>query len=253
MLRVHGGPGARDYAKFDYERFWLTSRAIAVISANYRGSRGFGKKYMTLDAMQWADGIPKDVSASLAYVLDTFPIDRHRVAGMGTSFGGYMTLHLAASGTPLRCLVVDSASTDIVKFADRRFKAYGNGSDILQRVGDSRIPEQLAAMQAMSPSSHVAQLASLPVLHFHGGRDDITFKDDNDGFVAAMLKANPRYTHVEMPSERHGLLGAHAQYREISEAFLGQCLGVGTEATGDEARKAWTPYRISGNTGFLKP
>ena len=208
---------------------------------------------MALDAKQWADGIPQDVSAGLAHVLDNFPIDRSRVAAMGTSFGGYLMLHMAASGAPLRCVVADSASTDIVKFADRRFKAYGELSDILKRVGDSRIAHEKAAMSAMSPSSHVPELAKLPVLHFHGGRDDITFKEDSDDFVLAMLKANRAYTHVEMPNEGHGLLGARAQYREITEAFLGKCLGVATEPASDAARKAWMAYRITGDVDFLNP
>ena len=253
VLKIHGGPGERDYAKFDYERFWLTSRGIAVISVNYRGSRGFGKKFMALDAMQWDDGIPKDVRASLAHVLDAFPIDRTRIAAMGSSFSGYLMLNMAASGTPFRCAVIDSASTDIVKFAERRFRTYGESSDILKRVGDARIAQQKAAMLAMSPSSHVPELAKLPVLHFHGGRDDTTVKDDSDEFVAEMLAANRNYTFVEMPDEGHGLLGARAQYREIAEAFLGQCLGVATEPVSVQSRAAWSAYRISGNLEFLKP
>ncbi|UUZ47071.1 S9 family peptidase [Massilia sp. B-10] len=41
--------------------------------------------------------IPRDVNVGLAYALANFPLDPDRVAGMGTSFGGYLTMHLAAA------------------------------------------------------------------------------------------------------------------------------------------------------------
>jgi len=252
VLMAHGGPGVRDYAAFNANRFWLTSRGIAVVSVNYRGSEGFGTKFMKMDARQWAGDIPKDVNAGLEHALANFPLDRGRIAGMGTSFSGYLTLHLAATGTPLRCVVVDSASTDIVKFADRMFGKYGEGSDLLQRIGDSRIAADKEAMTRMSPSAQIDKLKSIPVLQFHGERDDITHPEDTRQFSSDMLAANPRYTFVGMPEAGHGLFPGRAQYYALSEAFLGKCLGVDVQPiTPDEAAPLPT-YQIMGERSFMR-
>lgn len=253
VLLVHGGPAQRDFAAFDAQRFWLTSRGIAVISVNYRGSSGFGERFLQMDARQWAGDIPRDVNAGLAYALAHFPLDPNRVAGMGTSFGGYLTMHLAATGTPLRCAVVDSASMDIPKFGDRLFKKYGEGSDILQRVGDTRVAAEKEAMIRMSPSSHVDTLKSIPVLHLHGGRDDITYLDDNQQFANEMLAANPRYTFVVMPETGHGLYPGRTQFYALSEAFLGKCLGVPVQPISAQEAAPFSGYRIEGDRSFMQP
>jgi acetyl esterase/lipase len=252
VLMVHGGPSARDVTEFNWNRFWLTSRGIAVIDVNYRGSSGFGARLMKMDERQWAGDIPKDVNAGLKYALAHFPLDANRIAGMGTSFGGYLTLHLAATGTPLRCAVIDSASTDIVKFGDRLFSKYGEGSDILQRVGDTRIPADKAAMTAMSPSSNIGSLKSLPILHLHGDRDDITYADDNRQFASDILAANPRYTFVGMPDAGHGLFPGRDQYYALSEAFLGKCLGVTVQAVTEKEAAPFSSYRILGDRSFMQ-
>jgi dipeptidyl aminopeptidase/acylaminoacyl peptidase len=253
VLMVHGGPSMRDFAAFNWNRFWLTSRGIAVIDVNFRGSAGFGARFTAMDERQWAGAIPKDVNAGLKHALAHFPIDGHRVAAMGTSFGGYLTLHLAATGTPLRCAVVDSASADIVKFGERQFSKYKEGSDILQRVGDTRNPADREAMTRMSASSNIDQLKSIPILHLHGDRDDITHQADSQQFTTDMLAANPRYTFVGMPDAGHGLFPGRDQYYALSEAFLGKCLGVAVQPITAQEAAPFSGYRILGDRSFMQP
>lgn len=133
---------------------------------------------------------------------------------------------------------------DIVKFGDRLFKKYGEGSDILQRVGDTRVTADKEAMIRMSPSSHIDALKAIPVLHLHGGRDDITYLDDNRQFADDMLAANPRYTFVEMPESGHGLYPARMPFYALSEAFLGKCLGVAVQPVTPQEAAPFADYRI---------
>src|SRR5262249_2271227 len=46
VLMVHGGPWARDGWGFSAPAQWLANRGYAVLSVNYRGSTGFGKKFV---------------------------------------------------------------------------------------------------------------------------------------------------------------------------------------------------------------
>jgi len=68
VLNVHGGPWAQDTFGYNSEAQWLANRGYAVLQVNYRGSTGFGKKFVEaanrefggkmhddlIDAVQWA-------------------------------------------------------------------------------------------------------------------------------------------------------------------------------------------------------
>ena len=47
VLFVHGGPWARDSYGYNSWHQWLANRGYAVLSVNYRGSTGFGKKFIS--------------------------------------------------------------------------------------------------------------------------------------------------------------------------------------------------------------
>src|SRR5262249_31376267 len=46
VLDVHGGPWARDTWGFNPESQWFANRGYATLQVNYRGSTGFGKKFL---------------------------------------------------------------------------------------------------------------------------------------------------------------------------------------------------------------
>jgi dipeptidyl aminopeptidase/acylaminoacyl peptidase len=56
VLNVHGGPWARDGWGFNPEAQWLANRGYAVLQVNFRGSRGFGKKFLNAGNVQWGVG-----------------------------------------------------------------------------------------------------------------------------------------------------------------------------------------------------
>ncbi|MES2297223.1 MAG: prolyl oligopeptidase family serine peptidase [Pseudomonadota bacterium] len=251
VLKIHGGPGIRDSGAFDADRFWLTSRGIAVITINFRGSRGFGKRYEALDVHQWAEGIPRDVNDGLAYALRNFPIDSHRIALMGSSFGAYLALNFMAEPARFQCALVDSVSTDMLKFAEERLRLGGATSDILTRVGDARVPKERDLLRSMSALARLPALQSKAILHFQGGQDTLARPLDNQEFVAAMLAKDPAYSHVLMPAEGHGLLGARAQYYALAEQFLGHCLGVPSEPLSPAEREQIATLAHSGDASFM--
>jgi dipeptidyl aminopeptidase/acylaminoacyl peptidase len=252
VLKLHGGPSLRDYGDVDPERLWLLNRGIAVATINYRGSRGYGKLFESLDKRQWTSGIPRDVLDGLEHVLKNFPLNRMRVAVMGTSFSAYLALKLAYDHPQFKCALIDSATTDLAAFVEDGVRNHGERSDLIERVGDVRLPQTRADLLAISPVSHIEQLKKLTLLQLQGGRDKTTPATLNQAFVENMLATNPDFTYVLMEGEGHGLTGARADYYAMAEQFLGKCLDVSVEKLDVAARTRLLDLNIRGNKAVFE-
>ena len=53
VLFVHGGPWARDGWGYNSDAQWFANRGYAVLQPNYRGSTGYGKKFLNAAIRQW--------------------------------------------------------------------------------------------------------------------------------------------------------------------------------------------------------
>ncbi|MEM6734101.1 MAG: prolyl oligopeptidase family serine peptidase, partial [Myxococcota bacterium] len=61
LLWVHGGPWARNNAGYSGVHQWLANRGYAVLSVNYRGSTGFGKKFTNAAVREFAGKMHDDL------------------------------------------------------------------------------------------------------------------------------------------------------------------------------------------------
>jgi dipeptidyl aminopeptidase/acylaminoacyl peptidase len=62
VLLVHGGPYGRDRWGFHGEHQLLANRGYAVLSVNYRGSEGFGKRFIEAADREWGGKVVDDVA-----------------------------------------------------------------------------------------------------------------------------------------------------------------------------------------------
>ena len=72
-----------------------------VIRPNVRGSTGYGKAFEDLNNLDWGGGDLRDLVAAADYIVASGLVARSRVAVMGGSYGGYLTL-AALAFTPER-------------------------------------------------------------------------------------------------------------------------------------------------------
>ena len=61
VLLVHGGPQARDYWGLNQVHQLLANRGYHVLSVNYRGSTGFGKRHLLAGEGQWYAAMQDDL------------------------------------------------------------------------------------------------------------------------------------------------------------------------------------------------
>src|SRR5436305_2565650 len=92
VLFVHGGPWARDDWGYNGYHQWLANRGYAVLAVNYRGSTGFGKKFLNAGNKEWAGKMHDDLIDAVDWAVKEGIADPKKVAIMGGSYGGYATL-----------------------------------------------------------------------------------------------------------------------------------------------------------------
>ena len=240
VLAVHGGPWAREHAQFDPWAQFLASAGLFVIQVNYRGSRGFGKRFRDAGDRQWALAMQDDLVDALRCPDVAGVVDRERVAAIGHGYGGYAALMLATqSEVPVSCVVSGSAPTDLPDYV-ASLLSLGSpaGAEHAARIGDP--VEDRDKLIATSPVRRAIDIR-IPVLLFHGRKDGRVPVQHAEAFAAELDRIGHRYELTIYPDEGHWLarpqniVDCRAQCLE----FLLTNLGVGGETEpADDASRA---------------
>lgn len=94
IVQIHGGPtSATPYAlqHRSYGRSTFTANGWALLSPNYRGSTGYGDKFLTDLVGQEHVIEVNDIMAGVDHLIDEGIVDGDKMAVMGWSNGGYLT------------------------------------------------------------------------------------------------------------------------------------------------------------------
>jgi dipeptidyl aminopeptidase/acylaminoacyl peptidase len=104
VIAIHGGPEPPFRPGWDpFIQFLVNELGMAVIAPTLRGASGYGKSFAALDGGGLHEEAVRDLGSLLVWIGAQPAFDRERVAVMGTSYGGYMTLQaLIAYGERLR-------------------------------------------------------------------------------------------------------------------------------------------------------
>jgi dipeptidyl aminopeptidase/acylaminoacyl peptidase len=237
VLDVHGGPWARDSYGFNGEHQWLANRGYAVLSVNYRGSTGFGKKFINAGDHEWARNMHNDLLDAVDWAIKEKIAQPDKIAIYGGSYGGYATL-VGLTFTPDRfaCgvdIVGPSNLFTLLNSIPPYWKSFFE--DMVRRIGDPRTPEGRELLKQRSPLTFADRI-SKPLLIAQGANDPRVKQAEADQIVAAMKARHLPVTYVLYPDEGHGF--ARPQNRisfyAVSEGFLSKCLGGRVGAIGND-------------------
>ena len=170
VLAIHDGPFARDHAHLDPWAQSLAAAGLCCLQVNYRGSRGFGKRFRAAGDKQWSLAMQDDLVDALRSDALSELIDLSRVAAIGYGYGGYAALMLATqSQVPLAGVASASAPTDLVRYVGGLL-SFGGSAGLVEAA---RIGDPVADHDRLVAASPVARAADLhaPVLLFHGRQD----------------------------------------------------------------------------------
>lgn len=102
IVQIHGGPtAATPYAlqHRSYGRSTFTATGWALLSPNYRGSTGYGDKFLTELVGREHDIEVNDILAGVDQLIADGVVDGDKMAVMGWSNGGYLTNALISTTT----------------------------------------------------------------------------------------------------------------------------------------------------------
>lgn len=237
VLYVHGGPWGRDSWGLNSTHQWLANRGYAVLSVNFRGSTGFGKKFINAGNLEWAGKMHDDLIDAVNWAVENKIADKNKVAIMGGSYGGYATL-VGLTFTP----DVFACGVDIVGPSNLRtlletippywkpqFEMFAT------RVGDPRTEEGRKLLEARSPLTYVDRIKK-PLLIGQGANDPRVKQTESDQIVKAMQEKNIPVTYVLYSDEGHGFARPENRlsFYAVSELFLAKHLGGRAQEIGED-------------------
>ena len=206
---VHGGPQGQerpDFAWFSMPLIqFLTLNGFAVFVPNVRGSTGYGLSYTKKVDRDWGGDDRLDHVHAMTEVLPNDPhLDTARAAVVGRSYGGYMTLTLAARHPELWSASCDMFGPyDLITFGERipeTWKPY-----FKMAIGDPDIPAERADLVERSPRTHIENLGA-PMLVIQGKNDPRVVEQESRDLVEHLRSIGKEIEYLMFENEGHDVL-----------------------------------------------
>jgi dipeptidyl aminopeptidase/acylaminoacyl peptidase len=215
IVMPHGGPSARDVWGFDWLAQAFAYHGYAVIQPNYRGSAGYGDKWLMQNGFKgWRTSVGDVVDAGLWLVKEGIA-DPKSLVIVGWSYGGYAALQSSVVAPNLFKAVVAIAPVTDLNMVKQEASDFSNSNLVNEFVGEG------VHLMEGSPLQNAAKI-SAPVLMFHGDLDI------NVG-VQQSQKMNEKLRAIDKRSElivykglAHGLEDSKARTEMLEkiDAFL---------------------------------
>ncbi len=205
LIVPHGGPWARDvWGYFPLAQFFA-NRGYAVLMPNFRGSTGYGKKYLNAGNGEWGRKMQDDVTWGVKYLVAEGISDPKRVAIMGGSYGGYSAL-VGITVTPdlYRAAVDVSGPSNLMTLLNAIPPYWEAQRKIMYtRMADPGTPDGKAWLKERSPLSAAGKIKT-PVLVVQGARDPRVNRSEAEQIVIALRENGLPVEYLLAPDEGHG-------------------------------------------------
>jgi dipeptidyl aminopeptidase/acylaminoacyl peptidase len=226
VLNVHGGPWVRDNWGYNPEAQWFANRGYACLQVNYRGSTGYGKRFLNAGNREWGAKMHDDLVDAVHWAIEQGIADANKVAIYGGSYGGYAAL-VGATFTPdLFCCAVDIVGPSSLITLIKTIPPYWAPllTMFYNRVGNPDTEEEF--LKSRSPLFKVEQI-KIPILIAQGANDPRVKQSESEQIVEAMKSKGIEYEYMLFPDEGHGFARPEnrLKFYAAAEKFLAKHLG----------------------------
>ena len=228
VVLPHGGPSARTSWGFSNGAEFLANRGYAVLQPNFRGSTGYGKKFLNAGNRQWGDLMQDDLTWGVKHLVAEGVADPKRVAILGGSYGGYATLAGVAFTPDLYAAgVAIVAPSNLITLLDTIPPYWESGRVMMhERVGDPSTPEGRKQLERQSPLNSASKIKT-PLLIIMGKNDPRVKIAESEQIVIALRDRGFPVGYIVAPDEGHGYARPvnNMALWAASEAFLAKHVG----------------------------
>lgn len=201
IVSVHGGPEGQSRPGFNALFQYYLSRGYAVLDPNVRGSTGYGKTYTHLDDIEKREDSVKDLAASHEWLVKNGGADPKRIAVMGGSYGGYMTMAAITLYPDLWAAAVNTVG--IVNW--ETFLKNTSGYRRRQReVEYGMLDKDIEFLRAISPIKKIGRIKT-PLFVIHGKNDPRVPYTEAEQIVEALKKRGAVVEYKLYDDEGHGI------------------------------------------------
>ena len=219
IVYIHGGPTAQSMNSFNRFVQFAANQGYMVLAPNYRGSTGYGKQFQQANLFDMGGGDLQDVLAGVDWIKQTGHLDPKKIAVMGGSYGGYLSM-MAVTKAP----EVWAAGVPIVPFVNW-FTEIEHEDPVLQQsdlatMGD--VVANKALYEDRSPINFIDQIKA-PLLLLAGGHDPRCPKSETQQVVDAIKKRGGTVEAKVYENEGHGFARVENQidaYQRVADFLL---------------------------------
>ncbi|MEQ8145083.1 prolyl oligopeptidase family serine peptidase [Streptomyces sp. OP7] len=181
VLHLHGGPEEQERPVLDPLYLELLGRGLDVFAPDVRGSSGHGRGFVDADLGAGRFDAINDVADCAAHVMVRGLADPRRMAVMGRSYGGYLTMAALVWHPGLfRTGVAVCGMSDLNTFFEGTEPWIAQSA--AHKYGHPEHDREL--LRSLSPMSRVDALRA-PVLAVHGEYDTNVPPGESEQFVRA--------------------------------------------------------------------
>ena len=225
LISIHGGPEGQTRPGFNGRyNYFVNEMGIALIEPNVRGSTGYGKTFTDLDNGYKREDSVKDIGALLDWIARQPDLDAKRVAVIGGSYGGYMSLATLTHYSDRLRSGIDIVGVSNFVMLLERTESYRRD---LRRVeyGDERDPQMREFLLSISPTTNAGKIR-VALLVAAGKNDPRVPASLSEEIVRKVRASGLPVWSLLAEDEGHGYAKKHnSDYLQYAEAlFLAQFL-----------------------------
>lgn len=201
IVSVHGGPEGQERPTFSPLYQYYLSRGYAILATNVRGSTGYGKTFTHLDDVEKREDSVKDLASAVEWLKTSGDADAKRIAVMGGSYGGYMTMAAVTLYPDLWAAAVNTVG--IVNW--ETFLKNTSGYRRRQReVEYGMLDKNIDFLRRISPLAKVDKIKT-PLFVIHGKNDPRVPYTEAEQVVKALKDRGAVVQYKLYDDEGHGI------------------------------------------------
>jgi dipeptidyl aminopeptidase/acylaminoacyl peptidase len=228
LVVPHGGPWGRDYWGYNSGAQFWANRGYVVLRMNFRGSTGYGKKFLDAGNGEWGQKMQDDVTWGVKHLINQGIVDKNNVGITGGSYGGYVTLAGVTFTPDLYKVAVAVVAPSNLNTLLGSIPPYWESfkKTMYMRMADPTTEAGKKILEKQSPLNYVDKIKT-PLMIVQGANDPRVKKAEADQIVFAMKEKNIPVEYILASDEGHGFARPvnNMAYLAASEKFMATHIG----------------------------